>query len=73
MQPLSCFAGKQSVFPSLASVKAQLADLGAGDLQAELCVTRRVDERSEWQPSVEIESSEILDSVVLYLLTLFCY
>ena len=61
MQPLSCFAGKLSVFPSLASAKEQLADLGAGDLQAELRVTRRVDERSEWQPSVEIESSGVLD------------
>ena len=49
-----CFAGKQSVFPSLASAKAHFADLGAGDLQAELRVTRRVDERSEWQPSAEI-------------------
>ena len=54
VQPLCCFIGKQSVFPSLASAKAQLADLGAGDLQAELRVTRRVDERSEWQPSAEI-------------------
>ena len=61
MQPLSYFTGKLSVFPSLASAKAQLADLGAGDLQAELRVTRRVDERSEWQPGVEIESSGVLD------------
>ena len=42
------FWGKQSVFQSLASAKAQLVDLGAGDLQAELRVTQRVDERLEW-------------------------
>ena len=42
----------------------RLADLGAGVLQDELHVTRRVDERQVWQPSVGIELIEALDLVV---------
>jgi hypothetical protein len=51
----------------------RLADLRTGVLQDELRVTRRVDERQEWQPDVGELFGALDLAVVLYSQILFCY